>query len=462
MVWREHHIYLKTKNLLKSSLAKTLLFWFLLILVCAVIFYLRYPFNYHYSNFYAEDGTIFVKNILDEGPIKGALSLFNGYLVIGLYLLTDFAMFINSLFGQGFETLAKALAVVSYVFWGVVVTLPFLLFRRQLGTTLSLLAVALLAIVPAGGYDYAMIGTIGNLKFAFFYVATLLVVYRNQTSLVKKGWQFIIIDALLMLCVLTNVIVVAVLPFALWRYRDKIKGLFKKTKATLKSLSLGHYSLFLLALLSSTYVISVYARGIPEMPGYLDEPLIASALLDVLYRGSVYGLTFAVNVFMNDYVATLLLVASLVLFIISRHRITLLFIAYAIAVNVLGFALNRPGITHLFQAYAADGGPGLFFYAGTLLFVFAVVYVVKDWFRSQKVLTKAVVAVCTLIFCITVLPASGVGKLSYTNINSTRPTLAAEVERVCGLPVTSTVEVGVYPAVNWTLTLPREQVCKSR
>ncbi len=449
------------KVLVKNPTVKHLLLWALLLVICSVIFYIRYPYTYIYSNFYAEDGNILVKNILEEGPIKGALTLFNGYLVLGQYMLTEIAVVVNAVFGQGFETLAKAIAVVSYAFWGLVVTLPFLLFRRQLGTLLALLLVALLTIVPIGGYDYAVIGTIGNLKFAFFFIAALLVIYRNQLSKETKKWRFIIIDSILLLCALTNIITVVLLPFLLLRYKDILTGIFKNFKKTIKSLKVEHYSLIALALLSMIYAVAVYARGIPEMKGYLDEPLWPAALLDILYRGSVYGLTFSVNNFMHDATALLLIGLFSLLAIYSRYRVILLFIAFAIIVNVLGFALNRPGITHLFEVYTTDGGPGLFFYAGTLLFVFGFVYALKDWFRRQAKKSKVVLSVLVVAFCIIVLPASNVGKVSYDSITSKRPTLAAEVDRVCDATTQNAnkVEIGIYPAVNWTLTLPRQQVC---
>ena len=443
----------------KYPTATFLISWVFVVLVAAVIFYLRYPYTYSEANFYAEDGTVFVKNILEEGPLVGALSLFNGYFVLGQYILVNVAMVINFIFGHGLETLPKAIAVVSYLFWGLIVSLPYLLFRKKLGTILSLLTVLVLCFVPFGGYDYAIIGTIGNLKFAFFFAATLLVIFRNDLNLVKHRWQFVLIDLALLLCALTNIITVVLLPFCLWRYRDTIRNLFKKFTKTIKKLPFDFYSLIAIAASLLIYVVIVYARGIPDMPGYLDEPLIPSALLDILYRGSVYGLTFSANSYMTDGVAVLLLVISAALAIISKQRVILLFIGFAIIVNVLGFALSRPGITHLYQAYTGDGGPGLFFYAGTMLFIFAIAYAVSGWFNQQKLSGKFVIALVTIAFVLVVAPASGSPEASHASI-AKRPSFQAEVDRVCAIkPTPDFVEMGVYPAENWTLTLPRDQVC---
>ena len=80
--------------------------------------------------------------------------------------------------GGGFIQLPQAVAVASYGLLGFTAALPLLLFRKQLG--LAFLAVLILAccLVPLPSSDYAIIGTIGNLKWAFTYIAFLLVAYR--------------------------------------------------------------------------------------------------------------------------------------------------------------------------------------------------------------------------------------------------------------------------------------------
>lgn len=445
---------------ISHPLLVSLMGWLILTVIGAVIFYLRFPYTYSYPNFYAEDGTILVKNVLTEGPLVGMFSLFNGYLVLGQYLVTEAAFLVNAVFGSGFHTLPKAIAIVSYTFWGAVTSLPFLLFRKQLGVPLAVITVAFLYIVPLGGYDYATIGTIGNLKFAFFFIATLLVLYRNQTDLVTKRWQFFVIDAALLLCVFTNIIVVALLPFVFWRYREALIAAIKRKRIAFKGWKVEHYSAIGLLAIAFVYPIALYLRGLPSMEGYLDEPLQPEALLDILYRGSIYGITFPLNPFINDIIVLLMFVLIALAITFSKYKTTLLFLGYAILINVLGFALTRPGITHLFNEYTLDGGPGLFFYAGTLLFVFGLAYAFKDWFKKLTVLQKSAFASIALLFVLIAAPASGVRDASYNSILLTRPNVYQEVDRVCRNATRGdSVEIGIYPAPNWTLTLPSDQIC---
>lgn len=442
----------------KYPTAILLLSWFSIVLLGAFIFYLRYPYAYEAANFYAEDGTVFMYNILKEGPIVAAFSLFNGYLIIGQYIVAEIGLLINLLFGSGFETAPKAIAVASYLFWGFVCSLPYLLFRKKMGIVLSLLTFILLTIVPMGGYDYAVIGTIGNLKFAFLFIASMLIVYRNQKDLVKTWWQFLLVDTAILLCVLTNIVSIALLPFMLWRYIATIKS-WAKVKDLVKNLSFQHYSLIGILLVSSIYLIFVYLRGIPKMPGYLDEPIIIESLVNILSRGSIYGILFPVNALLNNMIVLIFIVGIIITSLLNKHRAVLVFFGLAILVNVLGFTLNRPGITHLFKTYAIDGGPGLFFYGGTMIFVFGLMFALSDWFMSQKYSSKIIISLAIIGYALLVAPAAGSGGNSYRSIINTRPTLVSEVDRVCNFSSGSSVEIGIYPAINWTMTLDRSQVC---
>lgn len=448
------------KLILQHPTVVVFLIWVSLVVVGSYVFYLRYPYAYAYANFYAEDGTVFLRNIIDEGPIRSVLSLFNGYLVIGQYMLIDFAMIINSIFGRGFETIPKAIAIVSYLFFGLVSSLPFVLFRKKIGTVLSLLAVSLLVILPIGGYDYAVIGTIGNLKFSFLFIAAMLIIYRNDKDLVNSKYRLMAVDISILICILTNIVSVVLLPFALFRYRSEMWN-YITGKNRKKILNFGSLSLIILLSITLLYMVAISFVHPPKMAGYLDEPMIISSLINIFSRGSIYGLLFPVNFLLNDSIVLFFTLGILMVSILSRHRLVLSFLLIVMIVNVLAFVLNRPGVTHLFTSYSVDGGPGLFFYAGTMTFVIWVVFAIQDWFKIQSNLSKAIISLLVIGFIVIVAPLAGSRGASYKAIISKRPTLSHEIDRVCNnYTVGGKVELGVYPAENWTITMDRDLVCK--
>ncbi len=205
---------------------------FILILVLSATFILalRYRQAFLPSNFFAEDGNVFVDGVYKHGYVGALFQLFNGYLVLGEYAVAGIAVLAQSVFGLPFYTLPNIIAVVSCLTLGAIVSAPFILFKKELGVTLALVAVLLGALVPMTMFDYAIIGTIGNLKFAFLYLAFLLVIYRIKHKGETK--KLLVVDALLLLCVLTNITALLVLPAALIPYKDDIFVAFKRNKTS--------------------------------------------------------------------------------------------------------------------------------------------------------------------------------------------------------------------------------------
>ena len=91
----------------------------------AVIFYWRFPNNLAYPNFYAEDGSILARNILEHGFWHALMITFNGYYIWGLYLLEGGGFALNTLlFGAQLVDLPKAFAIMSYTFLGLIAASP--------------------------------------------------------------------------------------------------------------------------------------------------------------------------------------------------------------------------------------------------------------------------------------------------------------------------------------------------
>lgn len=447
------------KALHKRPVLVTLLVAVVLTLIGAVIFYLRYPFAFDSPNFYAEDGQVFVKNIIELGPYA-VFSGFNGYLIAGQYIIGIGGVVINEIVGGDFVTLAKSISVASYLFLGFVAMLPFLLFRKKLGTILSLIAVIVLWLTPFGTYDLAVIGTIGNLKFSFLFVATLLVLYRIDKNLCDRTWKFIVVDIALLVCLATNIVVLAVIPLILLRYIPEIKRLFVHKKIN-QFFTAGFLSLIAVALVSVVYLAVVYIKDVPEITGYLDGTLHEAALTAIAYRSSVYGLTFPVNYLFNDILAVITLVALAVTLFFKKKNLTFaVVVSIALIVNVLGFVLNRPGVTEFFLVYH-NGWPGHFFYAGTMITVFALAYVVADSFNRLN-LKKQLDLLSIAIFCLALfLPAAGMTKTNPYAQGAFRQTLPAQVQSICkdNSQTGDTVWIELYPSEGWNMMVNRVDVC---
>lgn len=441
----------------------TLVGFCLLIIAGAVVYYLRYPFAYTSSNFYAEDGKIFMANLIEKGPLLGSIELFNGYLIIGQYFVAIGAQVINAIAGDGFETLAKAVSVSSYLFFGTVCALPWLLFRQKLGTILSLIVVGVLWATPLGAYDYAVIGTIGNLKFAFLFIAVLLVIYRNDISLCKQKWQFGLVDVALVVCFLTNIVALGLLPLLLLRYRKEIVDIIRRKVKLLETvLRFDILSLMLVVLLGIVYVLFVYINGVPEHPGYLDGPLDESSLIALLYRGSTYALFFPLNYLFNDIYVIITFIAAAAVILYSRNILTTtLTLTYAMLINVIGFVANRPGVAELFSSYNDDAWPGLFFYAGTMMFIVGAAFILNRSFNSLSLKKKLVSLASVTFLTILVLPASGVSIRDPYQNGVVRPTLASEVTRVCSIPFGADAKttIGVYPTNEWVMSVEPDKIC---
>ena len=444
----------------------TILVSLALIIIGSVVFYIRYPSAYNYSNFYAEDGKDFMYNLIEKGVIAGTLTAFNGYLVVGQYFVGIMAQTINHFFGNGFESLARSVAVASYIFWALICSLPWLLFRKRLGSILAVILVIMLWLTPFGSYDYAVIGTIGNLKFSFLFIATLLVIYRNDRSLCNKTWQFILVDIALLVCVLTNIVVLALLPLLLIPYVKKIRETRLGRSFLSKVIKMrGMIGLVVLAIISFIYLLTVYAHEVPVLVGYLDGPLDKSALIAIAYRASFYVLFFPVHYLITNAFGAVALVSLIVILLVASLKLikknigVVGILVYAMIINIAGFVANRPGVTEYFNTYDARNWPGLFFYPGTMLLLFGIVYLISKIFNTYNLRSKLTVLGLLICSVFIILPATGFNFADRYGVSRFRPVLSDEVSRVCAIDNTSNVTIGLYPSGEWTVSLPRSEVC---
>ncbi len=350
--------------------------YFIILTLASYLFYRRFPNSYSFPNFYAEDGRDFAKNLINTGFFRSLGTTFNGYYIWGIYILEQIGLVVNRLFFSGeFANIPRSFSIVSYCFLGFTATLPLLLFRKYFKSITLLLIILLSIFVPLPGSDYAVIGTIGNLKFAFIYIAFLLLVYRHLMPANSK--KVYLIDVGLLICAYTNITVYPMMLFALVRYIPQVKGK-DFYKSLLKDRSFQSLIVLGIAMLPQLYIVKHY--GVPELKGYLDAPYNFARTIEIFVsRSYLYGILFPVNKLLNDFIVCLVFAFIFFVGVLypSKHRKVFLFGIFSVFLATFLFAVKRTGISDSFLGYK-DGGPDQFFYTQNLIFYFIFILVLTQ------------------------------------------------------------------------------------
>lgn len=403
--------YIKSlRKYMDSHPAMWAIIYFLIVGIAAsFIFYIRFPNNFIEPNFYAEDGSVYLHNIEKLGFLNATFTTFNGYFVSGLYLIEGLGYTLNAIFSHGsFVDLPRSFSVASYLFLGFVCALPVLLFRRYIKHSALLLIVALSAFVPLPGYDYAIIGTIGNLKFVFVYVAFLLIVYRNL--LPASSWRrFIIVDLIVLVCAYTNVVIYLLIPFALLRYLPLLRFDRKKLSKLVRERSFQ--SLLALGVLLLPQIIVIKLFGIPAIPGYLDTPYQIDATINTfIYRSYLFPFLPGLLSHLNDFlvVVAFVLLNIVLWFGLKRYRALYVFGMFSIFIITLLFVINRTGVSELFKTYLSSG-PDQFFYTQNLIICFLAGVAVVELIRKirSKNIQFTLYGIIGLGFVLLYVPVAG-------------------------------------------------------
>lgn len=455
------------KNQLKVSLNKLIKYldkpWVLFLIFCVIgtlIFFLRFPNNFFEPNFYAEDGSIFMLNIEKYGFLKAFFTTFNGYYVFGIYLLEGAGYIINFLFSGGLIDLARSFALISYIFLGTICALPILLFRNRWGLSVALLIFLLSVFVPMPGYDYSIIGTIGNLKFIFVYLAFLLLIYRHFAS-EDKLIKVIAIDIIIAICAYTNVAVYLLMPFAVLKYIRFLNPKKNKLKKIIKLRSFQ--SLLLLGILLVPQIIVIKIFGLPSMAGYLDTPYQWNSTINLfIFRPFLYPIFIGLTKYMTDIlVVCLFCILSVFLWIsIKKNRELLIFGYLTIFFITFLFVANRTGIGDLFTGYSS-GGPDQFFYTQNLIICFLLGLSIPATLRHfKKILSfKISYLIILILIIITYAPAAGTyGENNF--MQSTVKNIYTQAQYECNQ--NDSINIQLYPAKNDLFQLKdldRNKIC---
>lgn len=360
----------------RSLITTALSFFALFVIVCLILFY-RMPNNVTYPNFYAEDGSIFLQNIIDKGWLQAIFSSFNGYSIIGLYFLCALGWIVNIFLGEGLLSLSQGFAIASIISMAVVICTPYFLFKGTFGKAKMLIVVLLGALVPLPTSPHVVIGNIGNQKWIFLYLAFLLAIYRILNFKKLNVIQIISIDLLLVISAYTNANVyllfpVLFMPFVVDYFSKKKKSFLPYIKLQLHNKEF--LSLVVASILLLPQVVFVAVNGIPKMAGYLDTPFNPQRAIELfINRTYLFEITHSVNGHMNNLLAVslfILIVALAWIKLLQKEKIVFFIGLYIAGFASLLFTLNRPGVTDHFLNYSKSGsGPDQFFYTQTLIMI---------------------------------------------------------------------------------------------
>lgn len=434
------------------------------LVVFGLIAYLRYPTYITAPNFYAEDGTVFGLNVAQHGFLHALFSPFNGYFVFGIYLLEGAGFVLNWVQGGTFLDLPQALAVASYAFWGLLAALPLLLFWNDMRRKIWLVLIGLsLVILPMPSFNYAVLGTVGNCKFAFLFIAFLLIIKRWRLAAGSK-WVYLL-DAALIVCIFTDASVYMLLPFALVPYWPGIAKL--RTAGFWKSLlhNRGFMSLVGMGVLAASQLAYITMKGgVNTLQGYLQEPFQFGKTIEIfVHRTLLYPFDFSIAKHLNDVLVVVILLALLgVLWFYTekRDRLIILFGLWTALSASAIFVSQRPGVSQFFSHYQSSGTDH-FFYAQNMVMVVAVLFPLARYIERRTLSRHTwVLAALVMLTPFAMFAHNDIGHAK--DMNRTTGPLLYATQQACAMTTGATVQVPVYPEGVPHLPLARRAFCTPR
>jgi hypothetical protein len=143
----------------------------------------------------------------------------------------------------------------------------------------------------------------------------------------------------------------------------------------------------------------------------------------------------------------------------SQERALLTCLAVMVAINALGFIATRPGVTTLFLRDKSSAEAIIFFYAGTMLFIFGAMYSLRHWFKRLSTLRQIAFATAVIIYFFLAFPLAGKSADSYAYYKPLA-TLPEAVSVACASK-DKVLHITVYPGYDQVVVLPRKYICSS-
>ncbi|MBD1878302.1 hypothetical protein NC997_06435 [Trichocoleus sp. DQ-A2] len=442
-----------------------------------LIFFFRNPDPFINPVFYAEDGHDYVGPILTQGFWSTLFTPHINYYVFGNVILAGIAIKIsNILYPDNLLYIPQSIALVSYIFYGLVATLPLLL----LGDWIRLPYLIALALVssffPLHDADAEVLGRVSNVGYSFVYIAFVLIVYR--LFCMKRSRFILLVDFIILICAGTNPVVYLLIPVIYIPYlkqllieKKSLKFIFK-TPAFLSAVILGFLALFKIVYITLNFGMT----GTKPTGHFLDSPFILGNAIEMLIaRSMLHPIIYSIYEKFNDFVAILVFIVIIIaasLASTKANRWLFVFGFYSLLSFTIIAAVFRPGLSALFNNYTLTG-LHRYYYGQNLLAIFLIVL----WFHDmalrikKNLLRQALMVVMLTIFMTGWRDLSTYGNPAYPMReigNFEQSLIVALKERrfvdIRGIPDSKGrfLEVPIYPRTStWKMVIPKELAEKS-
>jgi hypothetical protein len=416
------------------------IFFFLVLLILSIR---RFPPNLFEANFFAEDGLVFWSNFQSEG-VFSFLTPFNGYPLVGIYLLVFLAESLRFVLGGPITEAAFFLNFIGYVAWALLSFAPYVLLKKYFQSWVRLSLCLMFLFVPLDQYDFAILGVIGNLKAGFFPLSILFSLYiLREESRYRRAIAYL----LLVICIWTNPI--AALSIVLLAKKTIFRDLLERQYA------LGNLLLFLFLI----YQSKILFDGIPKLDGYLDEPLQVSNSLPIVSR--IYFYTF-IHPFYDKSngiftICLLFLFFAVVFKFAKRFKVEIWSIILIQLVAGVILLTQRSGLSEFFSDYNYMA-PSQFFYAFnwiSILLFYLFLFQEKSHFYFFRILIIGLLLIAEL-FPITGIDSFGGNDSMHTNLRS----FEYNLQQSCAI-VPHPDRVQIFPFVELKLQLDLKSICRN-
>ncbi len=424
-------------------------------LLASYIFYLRLPQGIDQANFYAED-SLYVMNILEKSFLASVFTPFNGYLIVGTYLVQGVGFSINHLiFGGRVLYLPESIAIASYAFLGFSACLPMVLLRNILAK-LAILGLILATIfVPLPSMDYGIIGSTANLKFLFAYIAVLLIIYRHFLPLKSK--KHYVIDSLLLICALTNILCIFLLPVIIVRHIRFENG--HRIFRAIRTESFISLSILAILLIASILFLTLTSE-IKPIGGIYDKPYQWSETIEIFVtRSYLFSYVYGIYGYLNNIISLIFMAFFIYVgFRITEDRLrTPVFMLFVSVLIISAFTLvNRPGLSTLFGSYSSSGYDQ-YFYTQNIIALLIGSIIISGLLRKWPNYSLYIATVMPIVAVSQYGLIDSVGRSNF--MAESRGTFISNARKVCADSPNGKIYVPTYPQPPFVIYLESTKIC---